>query len=59
MVVIKSVECTPSLNPKVLNQFVDSTPILKIGDQVPTLDVFWPKHLHKVRSTGYIHVPSR
>lgn len=24
MVVTKSVECTPSLNPKVLNQFVDS-----------------------------------
>ena len=34
------------------------TPILKIGDQVLTFDVFWPKHLQEVRSTVYIHVQS-
>ena len=34
------------------------TPILRIGDQVLTFDVFWPKHLHEVRSTVYIHVQS-
>ena len=33
-------------------------PILRIGDQVLTFDVFWPKHLHEVRSTVYIHVQS-
>ena len=34
--------------------------ILRIGDQVPTLDVFWPKHLHvqEVRSNVNIHVQS-
>ena len=36
----------------------DWTPILRIGDQVLTFDVFWPKHLHEVRSTVYIHVQS-
>ena len=30
-------------------------PILRIGDQVLTFDVFWPKHLQEVRSTVYIH----
>ena len=34
------------------------TPILRIGDQMLTFDVFWPKHLHEVRSTVYIHVQS-
>ena len=34
------------------------SPILRIGDQVLTFDVFWPKHLHEVRSTVYIHVQS-
>ena len=34
------------------------TPILRIGDQVLTFDVFWPKHLQEVRSTDYIHVQS-
>ena len=34
------------------------SPILRIGDQVPTFDVFWPKHLQEVRSTVYIHVQS-
>ena len=34
------------------------TPILRIGDQVLTFDVFWPKHLQEVRSTVYIHVQS-
>ena len=24
------------------------TPILRIGDRVPTFDVFWPKHLQEV-----------
>ena len=28
-----------------------SSPILRIGDQVLTFDVFWPKHLQEVRST--------
>ena len=31
------------------------SPILRIGDQVLTFDVFWPKHLQEVRSTVYIH----
>ena len=31
---------------------IRSTPILRIGNQVPTFDVFWPKHLHEVRSTS-------
>ena len=35
-----------------------TTPILRIDDQVPTLDVFWPKHLKEVRSSVYIHVQS-
>ena len=35
-----------------------SAPILRIGDQVLTFDVFWPKHLQEVRSTVYIHVQS-
>ena len=34
------------------------SPILRIGDQVPTFDVFWSKHLQEVRSTVYIHVQS-
>ena len=34
------------------------SPILRIGDQVLTFDVFWPKHLQEVRSTVYIHVQS-
>ena len=34
------------------------TPILRIGDQVPKFDVFWPKHLQEVRSTVNIHVQS-
>ena len=34
------------------------TPILRIGEQVLTFDVFWPKHLQEVRSTVYIHVQS-
>ena len=34
------------------------TPILRIGDQLLTFDVFWPKHLQEVRSTVYIHVQS-
>ena len=34
------------------------TPILRVGDQVPTFDVFWPKHLQEVRSTVNIHVQS-
>ena len=34
------------------------SPILRIGDQVLTFDVFWPKHLQEVRSTAYIHVQS-
>ena len=33
-------------------------PILRIGDQVLTFDVFWPKDLQEVRSTVYIHVQS-
>ena len=42
------------------NNFFDSmvnriSPILRIGDQVLTFDVFWPKHLQEVRSTVYIH----
>ena len=37
---------------------VTSSPILRIGDQVLTFDVFWPKHLQEVRSTAYIHVQS-
>ena len=35
-----------------------TSPILRIGDQVLTFDVFWPKHLQEVRSTVYIHVQS-
>ena len=34
------------------------TPILRIGDQVPTFDVVWPKQLQEVRATVYIHVQS-
>ena len=34
------------------------SPILRIGDQVLTFDVFWPKHLQMVRSTVYIPVQS-
>ena len=34
------------------------TPILRIGDQVLTFDVFWPKHLQEVRSTVCLHVQS-
>ena len=34
------------------------SPILRIGDQVLTFDVFWPEHLQEVRSTVYIHVQS-
>ena len=34
------------------------SPILRIGDQVLTFDVFWPKHLQEVTSTVYIHVLS-
>ena len=37
---------------------LSSSPILRIGDQVLTFDVFWPKHLQEVRSTVYIHVQS-
>ena len=37
---------------------VDVTPILRIGDQVPTFDVFWPKHFLEVRSTVNIHAQS-
>ena len=37
---------------------VTFSPILRIGDQVPTFDVFWSKHLQEVRSTVYIHVQS-
>ena len=40
------------------HHFVNFTPILRIGDQVLTFDVFWPKHLQEVRSTVYIHVQS-
>ena len=36
----------------------DLAPILRIGDQVLTFDVFWPKHSQEVRSTVYIHVQS-
>ena len=32
---------------------VHFTPILRIGDQVLTSDVFWPQHLQEVRSTVY------
>ena len=35
-----------------------TAPILRIGDQVLTFDVFWSKHLQEVRSTAYIHVQS-
>ena len=41
----------------VLSQ-ISNSPILRIGDQVLTFDVFWPKHLQEVRSTVYIHVQS-
>ena len=41
-----------------MTQSVSLTPILRIGDQVLTFDVFWPKHLQEVRSTVYIHVQS-
>ena len=34
------------------------SPILKIGDQVLTFDVFWPKYLQEVRPTVDIHVQS-
>ena len=34
------------------------SPVLRIGDQVLTFDVFWSKHLQEVRSTVYIHVQS-
>ena len=34
------------------------TRILRIGDQVPTFDVFWPKHLQEVRSTVNAHAQS-
>ena len=34
------------------------SPILRIGDQVLTFDVFRPKDLQEVRSTVYIHVQS-
>ena len=34
------------------------TPVLRIGDQVPKFDVFWPKHLQEVRSTVNIHAQS-
>ena len=37
---------------------ISSSPILRIGDQVLTFDVFWPKHLQEVRSTVCIHVQS-
>ena len=37
---------------------VNCSPILRIGDQVLTFEVFWPKHLQEVRSTVYIHVQS-
>ena len=40
------------------NSSASITPILRIGDQVLTFDVFWPKHLQEVRSTVYIHVQS-
>ena len=33
------------------NDCAHISPILRIGDQVPTFDVFWPKHLQEVRST--------
>ena len=35
-----------------------SVPVLRIGDQVPKFDVFWPKHLQEVRSTVNIHAQS-
>ena len=34
------------------------SPILRIGDQVLTFDVFWHKYLQEVRSTVHIHVQS-
>ena len=46
---------TPQESPGVSTR---CTPILRIGDQVLTFDVFWPKHLQEVRSTVYIHVQS-
>ena len=36
----------------------DLTPNFRIGDQVPTFDVFWHNHLQEVRSTVYIHIQS-
>ena len=42
----------------VYDQNNEFSPILRIGDQVLTFDVFWPKHLQEVRSTVYIHVQS-
>ena len=38
--------------------YTRQTPILRIGEQVLTFDVFGPKHLQEVRSTVYIHVQS-
>ena len=40
------------------SECIHLSPILRIGDQVLTFDVFWPKHLQEVRSTVYIHVQS-
>ena len=40
------------------NQLIYISPILRIGDQVPTFDVFWPKHVQEVRLTVNIHVQS-
>ena len=48
----------PSQNSLILVNTALITPILRIGDQVLTFDVFWPKHLQEVRSTIYIHVQS-
>ena len=32
--------------------------LLRIGDQVPKFDVFWPKHLQEVRYTVNIQAQS-
>ena len=53
----------PQKSPKTVGKLfyiilISITPILRIGDQVLTFDVFWPKHLQEVRSTVYIHVQS-
>ena len=42
----------------VITANVSISTILRIGDQVLTFGVFWPKHLQEVRSTVYRRVQS-